>query len=227
MGELGQFDPNRILALLAALLIAITVHEFMHAWTAWRLGDDTARQLGRITLNPVAHFDPLGFMLFIIIVLVPGAPLLAWGKPVPVNTYRLRPLGQFGRKGSMAVVAVAGPLSNLVLATIIGVPYVAASERGVAFGNADQFLSAFVLLNIGLAAFNMIPIPPLDGSKILSAFLPEFWYQRIVPLERYGFGLIFALILADRFLQAGLISAMIQPFQALFLRVILVGGLFS
>ena len=225
-GGLFDLDPNRILAYVVAILIAITVHEFMHAWTAWRLGDDTARNLGRITLNPAAHFDPLGFILFLFIVLFPGAPLIAWGKPVPVNVYRLRPAGRLGQRGSMGVVALAGPVSNLVLAAVTGLPYLAAYQRGADLGWLDIFLPAFIQLNLGLAAFNMIPIPPLDGSKILFAILPNFWYVKLAPLERYGFGLVFVLIIADRYLNAGVIGAMIAPFFLTFIRILGLSPLF-
>ena len=208
MSFMQELDPWRILALLIAFLVAVTVHEFMHAWTAWRLGDDTARLLGRISLNPAVHFDPIGFLLFIGIVL--GAPLLAWGKPVPVNLYALRPLGPLGRKGSMALVAFAGPLSNVVMALVAVLPLRAVRQTGVDLGpEMVDFLKVFLSLNLSLAAFNMIPIPPLDGSKILTGILPNFWYPILVPLERYGFAILLILI----FLPMGgiVLGAMIRP----------------
>lgn len=211
MPDSSAFPVNQILYSLVAILIAITVHEFMHAWTAWRLGDDTARLLGRITLNPAAHFDPVGFLLFIVIVLFPGAPVLAWGKPVPVNMYRLRPLGRLGKQGSMGLVAFAGPLSNVALAAAAAIPLRTAIASGADLGNLGLFLETFVTLNIALAAFNMIPVPPLDGSKILLAVLPRFWYPVLAPMERYGFAIILALIFVDRFLNAGVIAAMVRP----------------
>jgi len=116
MSGFGDFDPRYIIAIIVTFIVAITVHEFMHAWTAWVLGDDTARLLGRISLNPTVHFDPIGALMFLLIAF--GFPGIAWGKPVPVNDYRLRPAGRFGRQGSMALVSLAGPLSNVVLGAV-------------------------------------------------------------------------------------------------------------
>ncbi len=211
MPEPSGFPIDRIVYSLIAILIAITVHEFMHAWTAWRLGDDTARLLGRITLNPISHFDPVGFLLFLVIILFPGIPVLAWGKPVPVNTYRLRPLGRLGKQGSMALVAFAGPLANVALAAATAIPLRSSLSSGANLGQLGSFLGIFVTLNLGLAAFNMIPVPPLDGSKILLALLPRFWYPVLEPMQRYGFAIILALIFLDRGLGAGLIAAMVRP----------------
>jgi len=227
MGQGFQFDPNQILFSLIAIIVAITVHEFMHAWTAWRLGDDTARMLGRITLNPASHFDPLGFIFFLFIIFFPGAPVLAWGKPVPVNTYRLRPLGRLGRQGSMGLVALAGPLSNVAMAAATAIPVRLAFEQGTDLGNLGLFLDRFLWINLGLAAFNMIPVPPLDGSKILLALLPGFWYPILAPLERYGFALVFVLIFVDRMLGLGLLNGMISPVLVLLIRLVGLGPLFN
>src|SRR5215204_962536 len=148
MPGFGDFDPRYFVAIIITFVIAITVHEFMHAWTAWMLGDDTARMLGRVSLNPVVHFDPVGALLFVLIAL--GLPGIAWGKPVPVNDFRLRPSGRFGRHGSMALVAFAGPLSNVVLGAIAAG---LSSSAGVRLGDAEQFLDIFVRVNFSLAAF--------------------------------------------------------------------------
>ena len=117
MPGFGDFDPRYFFAIIVTFVIAITVHEFMHAWTAWKLGDDTAKQLGRITLNPAAHFDPLGFFLFVLIAL--GYPAFAWGKPVQTNpaNYTKR----FSTTTGHMLVAAAGPFMNLVLAVIVSV----------------------------------------------------------------------------------------------------------
>lgn len=227
MGSGFALDPERIVYALISILIAITVHEFMHAWTAWRLGDDTARQLGRISLNPAVHFDPLGFILFLFIIFFPGAPLLAWGRPVPVNTYRLRPLGQLGRKGSMGLVAFAGPLSNVAMAAAAAIPLRIAFEQGTDLGRLGPFLLTFLQLNLGLAAFNMIPVTPLDGSKILVALLPNFWTPILASTERFGFGVILILIFVDRGLNAGLLSGMAGPVFVALLRLVGVGPLFG
>ena len=212
------FDPQFLLVVLVTFVVAITVHEFMHAWTAYQLGDDTAYHLGRISLNPAVHFDPLGFLMFMLIAL--GFPALAWGKPVPVNTYRLRPLGRFGRTGSMALVAFAGPLSNVVLA--------AAAAFSLRLNGGfppdtplEGALAAFMSINIGLAAFNMIPVPPLDGSRILAALLPPFWQPYLANLERYGFAILLVLILFGSALGGGsVIGAIAGPVYELLFRTL-------
>src|SRR6185436_15823072 len=116
MPGFGNVDPQYVITIVVTFVIAITVHEFMHAWTAMMLGDDTARLLGRGSLNPIVHFDPVGALMFLFIAM--GVPAIAWGRPVPVNDYRLRPFGKLGRHGSMALVALAGPLSNVVLGAV-------------------------------------------------------------------------------------------------------------
>jgi Zn-dependent protease len=210
-------DPDIIVATLIAFVIAITVHEFMHAWTAWRLGDDTARMLGRITLNPAAHFDPLGFLMFVFIAF--GFWAFAWGKPVPVNPNQLDG-GLTRRKLGMGLVAFAGPLSNVVLAACAAVPLRLADRSGTDLGTLSLYLNVFVYVNIGLAAFNMIPIPPLDGSKILVAILPNFWTPVLAPLERYGFIILLALIFFGRSIGTSVISEMTSPVATLIKDVI-------
>lgn len=182
-----RIDPQQFVIILLCFVVSITVHEFAHAWTANRLGDDTARLLGRITLNPIMHFDPIGFLFLLLIAL--GGGFLGWGKPVPVNTYRLR-----GGKRGMALVAAAGPLSNLAIAVALGLPVRFLPETFRALPLAAQnFIGTLILLNIGLVAFNLIPLPPLDGLKILGGFLPDFWTFTLAPLERYGFVILFGL----------------------------------
>ena len=208
MPGLTNQDPNAIVATLLTFVVAITVHEFMHAWTAWRLGDDTARLLGRITLNPAAHFDPLGFLMFVLIAF--GFFAFAWGKPVPVNPNRLRG-GLSRRKIGMGLVAFAGPLSNVVLAACAAFPLRLASRTDADLGQAQDYLLIFVWVNLGLAAFNMIPIPPLDGSKILMAVVPNFWTPVLAPLERYGFMILLLLLFVGRGFGTSLITVMSSP----------------
>ncbi len=218
----GDFDPRSFVAILVTFIVAITVHEFMHAWTASILGDDTARLLGRITLNPAAHFDPVGAIMFLFIAL--GLPGIAWGKPVPVNDYRLRPAGRFGRQGSMALIALAGPLSNVVLGAVAAAILRFAPLTAVSAGGLDQFLWIFVLVNFSLAAFNMIPLPPLDGSRILAALLPGFWRPVLAPLERYGVPILFLLLIFGRGIGSSIIGAITDPVRNLLLRFF-AGGL--
>ncbi len=206
----GRRTPSGpvIVAYLISAAIAITVHEFMHAWTAWKLGDDTAYRLGRVTLNPVSHFDPLGFIGFVLIAF--GYSAFAWGKPVPVNSSRFRGnLRQ--RKLGDALVAFAGPLSNIVMAAAATATIRLASHNGNDLGEFGFYLSRFAYLNMLLAAFNMVPIPPLDGFVILTALVPNFWYPTLAAIRAQGFFLLFGLIFLDRFLDAGVVSAMIAP----------------
>ncbi len=204
----GSFDIQRAAFVLISLVIAVTVHEFMHAWTAYQLGDDTAYHLGRISLNPAMHFDPLGFLMFLLIAI--GLPAFAWGKPVPVNTYRLRPAGRFGQQGSMAIVALAGPMSNVVLALAGALSF---KLSGAVSGNplVPQFLATFITINIALAAFNFVPVPPLDGYRLLLAVAPSFWRPVISGMERYGFGILLVLIFSGLYLGGNVIGAMVAP----------------
>ena len=204
-----QLDPVLIVTVMVTYIIAITVHEFMHAWTAYQLGDDTAYLLGRVSLNPVVHFDPLGFGMFLLIAVTGFG--FAWGKPVPVQTGNLRPLGRFGRHGSMALVAFAGPLSNVVLA-LAGAASIQLGGDALANTSLGEGLVTFVSLNILLAAFNMVPVPPLDGYRIMCALVPRFWQPILSGMERQGFGILLLLI----FIARPVLNGMVQPvYQAL------------
>lgn len=206
-----SFDPELFAATVIAFVLAITVHEFMHAWTAFQLGDTTAASQGRITLNPIAHFDPLGFIFMILLAL--GIGFIAWGRPVPVNINRLK----YGKYG-YGLTALAGPASNLVMATIMILPL---RLTGVEItGFAGLLASQIVFLNILLAAFNLVPIPPLDGSKILTGILPDFWFPYLARLDQYGFGILLILILVGSFTGTGLLFEMYRPVLDLFWDII-------
>lgn len=213
----GINEPETILYVLVSFVVATTIHEFMHAWTAWYLGDDTAQRLGRITLNPVMHFDPFGFFGMVLIAI--GIPAIGWGKPVPVNPNRLR--GQLrGRRLGMAIVAFAGPLSNVVQAAAVALPFWLAGGS-LANPQLEEFFRTFIIVNLLLAAFNMIPVPPLDGSRILFGFLPNFWQPFLFPLERYGIGVLFVLAIFGRqFGGDSIITAMYAPVFDLLARVL-------
>lgn len=213
----GLREPDQILYVLLSFVVATTIHEFLHAWTAWYLGDDTAQRLGRITLNPAMHFDPFGFFGMVLIAM--GFPAIGWGKPVPVNPNRLR--GQLrGRRLGMAIVAFAGPLSNVVQAAAVALPLWLTDGR-LASPQLEEFLRTFVFVNLLLAAFNMIPVPPLDGSRILFGFLPNFWQPFLFPLERYGIGVLFVLAIFGRsFGGDSIILAMYGPVFDLLARML-------
>lgn len=204
-GSIDMFVASLTTALLL-LLICFPVHEMAHAYAARALGDHTAERLGRLTLNPLAHLDPIGSVLF----LVTG---FGWAKPVPVNVYRLN-----GRtRTSFALVALAGPASNVVMAVIFGLAFRVFSP---VLAGTDSFLSSLlewalleaVILNLTLALFNLVPVPPLDGSRLLAALLPEQASQVVDQLERYGFLILALILVAAPSLLNGLVA---QPALAL------------
>jgi Zn-dependent protease len=214
------YDPpsaDVIAAYLLSGIISITVHEFMHAWSAWKFGDDTAYQLNRVNLNPVNHFDPLGFLGFVLISL--GIASVAWGKPVPVSFNRLR--GDFRqRKFASLVIAGCAPLSNVVMAVAATILLRILDRPNVDLGFAGTFLVSFVTLNVLLAAFNLIPLPPLDGYRVLTALLPNFWYPVLAKMEQLGLILPFLVIFIDSRLDLGIYGALIGPGQDAFLRLV-------
>ncbi|MFH1173114.1 MAG: site-2 protease family protein [bacterium] len=180
------------------------VHEYAHAWMADRLGDPTAKQLGRLTLNPIAHIDPIGTLLLPLIMFMStgGRFLFAYAKPVPFNPYNLK-----DQKWGPALVGLAGPASNLLLAVVFGLLI-----RFMPESNFSVFLSIIVYANILLMVFNLVPIPPLDGSKLLYALLPDSLNNLKLWLERFGF--VFLLIFIFFFFQ-WLVPVILYIFQVL------------
>ena len=187
-----MFDLNSELLFLwglrlAVLLICLPVHEFAHAWAAHKLGDNTAAGLGRLTLNPFVHLDVIGSAM----ILLMG---FGWAKPVPVDARYFRQ-----PKRDMAIVAFAGPLANIIMAIIMmsaAKIIIHTHHPGSSFPavGAVQVLSIMLSINLVLAVFNLLPIPPLDGSKLLGALLPEEQYFRIMHYERFGFPILIALV---------------------------------
>lgn len=221
-----MFQSNRsvqdIIFILASFVIAVTIHEFMHAYTAQKLGDDTAKRLGRITFNPIAHFDPLGFFGMVLIAM--GIPFIGWGKPVPVQPGNFRGRWARNRKQGMLVVAAAGPASNVVQALLVAIPFQYMLRNGVGSVEILQAMQWFIQINILLAAFNMIPIPPLDGYKILTGILPDFWTPVLRPLEQYGFMILILFIFVGSRLGGGSVfSTMIDPVYGSLYRLVFYG----
>jgi Zn-dependent protease len=219
---------SHLIIFMVVLLLAVSAHEAGHAWMSHKFGDDTAYMLGRVTLNPVKHTDPIGTLAIPIIGFIFGAmggmlgsiPLIGWGKPTPVNPRNWR-----NYKTANVMVSIAGVLANLIL-LIIGI--VAAKvmlSQGVPiqefFGQGNpnplaMFVGNLMLLNLSLFVFNLLPFPPLDGSKILSTFLPRSFEPAFEFLERYGFFFLIA------FIYFGLFAVIIRPFFKLLVGVLAV-----
>ena len=184
-----DLDIPTIIARIIVLLIAFTVHELAHAVTADYLGDPTPRRMGRITLNPLKHLDPFGTIMLII-------AGFGWAKPVMVNPMNMRG----NPRTSMAIVAIAGPLSNFVMAGIAAIFFrtglvdINSLMTGAGTLSLTNLLFQFLYINLALAFFNLLPVPPLDGSKILYAILPAEMVYRLRPLEQYGFMILFLVV---------------------------------
>jgi len=176
---------------LAVLLMSVVIHEFAHGWMAFYLGDSTAKYYGRLTLNPLKHLDFFGSFLvpLMIFVFSGGRAIFGWAKPVPFNPYNLR-----DQRFGVAKVAMAGPGANLLIALVFGLSLRFMPTEVFALAGLIQIFSLIVILNILLAIFNLIPIPPLDGSKILFTFLPHSWQKSRVLLEQYGMILLLLVI---------------------------------
>jgi Zn-dependent protease len=202
---------STILVRLTILFLAIPIHEWAHAWSAYQLGDDTASMRGRMTLNPLAHLDPIGSLLL----LFSG---FGWGKPVPVNPYQMRTNPRAG----MAISAAAGPFSNFVLAMLLAIPF--------RLGWADWYTGGFsigallfiaIQINLGLMLFNLIPIYPLDGEKILMGLLPPRWGDNLLRLRPFGTLILAVLLFILPRTGVDLIGMVIAPVYGLLLNLLL------
>ena len=198
---MSQSDLLSIAIPFAIVLVALTIHEAAHAWTADKLGDPTARLLGRVSLNPIVHIDPIGTLLLPLLAVYSGFPIIGWAKPVPVNTSRLRhPQRDF------AVIAAAGPISNLLQAVAAAVLVSVLPTDGL----VPAVLRLTVNINVFLALFNLIPVPPLDGGNVLAGLLPPAAANLFIAMRPFGFIILYALMFT------GMLSALIVP-PALFL----------
>ncbi len=219
MQNLALHLPEIVIQLLA-FAVAISVHESAHGWVAERLGDPTARWLGRITLNPIKHVDLIGTIVFPLMLAVMGAPIIGWAKPVPFVTRNLR-----NQRRDPALVGLAGPVSNILVAAavvvvLLGLKFTmpdfrsllaamiqagASGARGIA-APLIYLLFSVAMIDLVLAVFNLIPIPPLDGSHVVGALLPPRLHWQWAQIERYGFLLLFAL------LWSGFLGVIFRPF---------------
>ncbi len=206
----------QIVYLLVALLVGLTIHEASHALVATWLGDPTPQKAGRLSLNPLAHLDPYGALMILLI----G---LGWGKPVQIDAEKLKP----GPKIGMALVAIAGPISNLILAAVFAFPLrlhlvslLPQKIFGFDFGefgyqalyfSFGQLLLFIVWLSLALAIFNLIPLTPLDGSRLWQIVLPTKWYYQFARFEYVGLLLVIGLILSDRFFGTNILARILIP----------------
>ncbi len=183
---------------IAALAFSIIIHEVAHGYAAWRLGDPTARMSNRLTLNPLRHIDPIGSVILPVILVVMKSPVLfGWAKPVPFNPYYFRD----PKKGIM-IVGAAGPLSNFALAIVSAILFHVVAPFADIVG---WFLAYLCITNVFLGVFNLIPIPPLDGSRVLFGVLPDRLLQPYMQLERFGFIIVIVLV------SAGVLDKIVTP----------------
>jgi Zn-dependent protease len=206
-----NIDPLAVVIGFGVLLLSLTIHEAAHALTADRLGDPTARSLGRVSLNPLAHIDLLGTVVLPLIAIVSHLPIIGWAKPVPVSTRNLRhPQRDF------AIIAAAGPISNLLQAIVAALLFrVFVPDAYSVTGPFQYALLIAVQVNLLLAFFNLIPVPPLDGGNVLMGLLPADLAHKFYQLRQFGFLILYGLLLT------GIASALILPPTQFMMRLLL------
>ena len=196
-----MMTPEQVIKIIIIFFYAVILHECAHGWVAYKLGDSTAKVSGRLTLNPLRHVDPVGtIVLPVLLFLLPSPVIFGWAKPVPVNFLALR-----HPKRDMMLVALAGPLVNIMLAVLLSFLL-----KGNVSSSDHQVLQMAVEINLVLALFNMIPIPPLDGSRVVMGLLPSKSAYAYAQLERYGVVIVFVL------LYFGLLNRVVWPLVEFF-----------
>ena len=209
---LESINLTAVLIQFAALIVSLSVHEAAHAWSADRLGDPTARALGRVSLNPAVHVDPIGTIVFPLIAMLTRVPLIGWAKPVPVG---VRNLGGNWRQKFM-LIAAAGPASNIALALVTALVYrVLVGSPFETSGLAPQIVILFVELNVLLALFNLVPVPPLDGGNVLAGLLTGSAADSFDRIRPYGIFIIYGLMLT------GILWTVLRPIEESVLRILL------
>jgi len=204
----SNIEPQIIVLLIPALVFSLSFHEFAHAWMAYRLGDSTAAHMGRLTLNPISHLDPVGSIALLLM----G---FGWAKPVPVDTRYLQ-----NPKEDMVKVAAAGPISNIILAIIAALALRILFSTGLITNSIKTFFIIFMQINITLAVFNLLPVSPLDGSQILSPFLEKKFGSDIVwKMQLYGPRILFFIILFSMVTDIHIFSFIINPIFNLFILI--------
>lgn len=201
---------SQALYMIPVLLISLTIHEFSHGYVAYKLGDNTAKNAGRLTLNPLKHLDPIGTLMMIV-------ARIGWAKPVPINARNFR-----NPKQDTVKVGIAGPLSNIVVAFFFVIPmylFNVIDQLGT-MGTVGTWLATFFYLmyriNLNLAVFNLLPVPPLDGSKIFYSILPDKYYYTIMKYEQYiGFAFLLLIVLSPGIL-SGVFGVLTKPFDLAF-----------
>ena len=211
-------DITYLTIVLVTILLSMTLHEAMHAFMGYFLGDDTAKAQGRLSLNPIKHIDPIMTIALPLFLAVMGGPIFGGAKPVPFNPHKVR----YGEWGA-ALVAIAGPLTNLLIAFVVfgvGVLSGVITSAGVEATLAGQIVITAVSVNLGFFVFNMLPIPPLDGSRVLYALAPDPVKAGMEYIERYGIFLVFGLVLIGASvlgqIMAGGINGILQLFMTIF-----------
>lgn len=206
----------RLLIQIPILLITLTLHEVSHGYVAYLLGDDTAKRAGRLTLNPIPHIDPFGLLMLFIV-------HIGWAKPVPVNPYNFN-----NQKRDMAITAAAGPVSNFIMAILLAIVFnlLKATSPNLLYSSSVfmQFFTSMlvyaILINLALGIFNLIPVPPMDGSKILGGFLSDEAYYRYTAQERRGAQILMIIFAVSFVFRLNIIGALIMPPLNFFLKLL-------